>query len=88
MTVITSDSGSSNLWALTKGAPELLKTFLVPSSIPSDYDAVSRYHMALGQRVLAMGYKSLGGKLSVSGNEQTVSFEIQNDILLDNNDIM
>jgi len=66
MTVMASDLGSKDVWALTKGAPETLKTLLKPSSIPDSYDSVSRYHMSLGQRVLAMGYRKLDSKISFS----------------------
>lgn len=66
MTVLASDMSTKELWALTKGAPETLREFLDPSSIPTSYDAVSKYHMSLGQRVLAMGYKQLDTKTSLS----------------------
>jgi magnesium-transporting ATPase (P-type) len=41
---------------------ETLKEYLDPSSVPDSYDSISQYHMSLGQRVLAMGYRKLGGK--------------------------
>ncbi len=66
MTVIATDMGSQRTFALTKGAPETLKNFFDPSSIPSIYDSVSRHHMSRGQRVLAMGYKELSNKIAVS----------------------
>ena len=62
MTAIAQNLGSDSLWALSKGAPETLKDFLNPATIPDSYDAVSRYHMSKGQRVLAMGYRKLGSK--------------------------
>ena len=45
---------------------ETLKQFLDPSSIPESYDSISRHHMSSGQRVLAMGYRNLGQKVSIS----------------------
>jgi len=66
MTVIATDLSSKRIWALSKGAPETLKMFLDPSTIPDSYDSVSRYHMSLGQRVLAMGYKQLSKKVKMS----------------------
>lgn len=66
MTVIAQDYGSDNLLALSKGAPETLKAFFEPSSIPSTYNEVSKYHMSKGQRVLAMGYRKLGSKDSLT----------------------
>jgi len=62
MTAIAQNLGTDSLWALSKGAPETLKDFLEPATIPDSYDAVSRYHMSKGQRVLAMGYRKLGSK--------------------------
>ena len=66
MTVIAQNLGSEDLWALSKGAPETLKDFLDPSTVPNSYDTVSKYHMSKGQRVLAMGYRKLGSKDSAS----------------------
>ncbi len=60
MTVIAQELGQPNhIWALSKGAPETIKGLLDPSTIPDSYDAVSKHHMSLGQRVLAMGYKKV-----------------------------
>jgi cation-transporting ATPase 13A1 len=53
-------SGSSDVWVLTKGAPETIKSLLKPDSIPSNYDQVARYHMRCGQRVLALAYRKTG----------------------------
>jgi len=66
MTVLASDLGCKKVWVLTKGAPETIKALLKPSSIPASYDAVSRHHMSLGQRVLAMGYRKLDSKLNLT----------------------
>lgn len=61
MTVLATQQGSDkDLWALTKGAPETMKDFLTPDSIPSDYDSVAYHHMSRGRRVLAMGYRRVG----------------------------
>ena len=61
MTVLATQQGSDkDLWALTKGAPETMKDFLTPESIPSEYDEVAFHHMSRGRRVLAMGYRRVG----------------------------
>ena len=51
---------NSNLWALTKGAPEALKPMLDPTSLPADYEQSYLRQMALGRRVLALAYRNLG----------------------------
>ena len=61
MTVLATEQGNDkDLWALSKGAPETLKSFLTADSIPGDYDDVAFYHMSRGRRVLAMGYRLVG----------------------------
>mmetsp|Transcript_7115 Transcript_7115/g.13481 ORF Transcript_7115/g.13481 Transcript_7115/m.13481 type:complete len:1425 (+) Transcript_7115:81-4355(+) len=65
MTVLAQCLRSGDLYALSKGAPETLKNFFDPSTIPVTYDEVSMYHMSKGQRVLAMGQRKLGSKDSV-----------------------
>ena len=65
MTVLANDENDKHLYALTKGAPEVVKSLLKSSTIPPNYDKVYRYHMAKGQRVLCLAFKSLGEKLSV-----------------------
>jgi cation-transporting ATPase 13A1 len=59
MTVIAKDFNDKDIWALSKGAPETLKNFMDQSTIPENYDSVSRFHMSKGQRVLALAYKKL-----------------------------
>lgn len=59
MSVLSKETGSEHTWVLTKGAPETVKQYLRSDSIPPDYDDVSTYHMALGQRVLAIAYRKL-----------------------------
>lgn len=66
MTVIATDLSNKKTFSLSKGAPETLKKLFDASSVPESYDSVSRYHMSLGQRVLAMGYKELGSKFTIS----------------------
>ena len=61
MTVLATQQGiDKDLWALTKGAPETMKTFFKSDSIPTDYDKVAFYHMSRGRRVLAMGFRRVG----------------------------
>eukprot|EP00566_Odontella_aurita_P003381 CAMPEP_0113584308 /NCGR_PEP_ID=MMETSP0015_2-20120614/33028_1 /TAXON_ID=2838 /ORGANISM="Odontella" /LENGTH=1570 /DNA_ID=CAMNT_0000489337 /DNA_START=20 /DNA_END=4732 /DNA_ORIENTATION=+ /assembly_acc=CAM_ASM_000160 len=72
MTVLASDVGTSAaaseeaVWALSKGAPETMRGLFDPKTVPVNYAAVSRRHMGMGQRVLAMGYRNLG-KLPTAG---------------------
>lgn len=60
MTVLITEDSDRTMWAVTKGAPETLKQYLTPESLPPDYDEVAEHHMGLGQRVLAMAYRNLG----------------------------
>jgi magnesium-transporting ATPase (P-type) len=61
MTVLVTEEGANGtVWALVKGAPETIKEFLEPSSVPEDYDEVSFHHMSRGRRVLAMAYREMG----------------------------
>ena len=64
MTVIAQDLGGKEVYALSKGAPEALKTLMDPKSIPDSYGSVSNYHMGLGQRVLALAYKKMANPSS------------------------
>lgn len=45
------------LWALVKGAPELLRTRCTPSSVPADYDATLAAYTAQGMRTIALAAK-------------------------------
>lgn len=65
MTVLLTENSDHSMWAVTKGAPETLKQFLTPASLPSDYDEVAQFHMGRGQRVLAMAYRTLGENINV-----------------------
>jgi cation-transporting ATPase 13A1 len=70
MTTLVTEDSSDIVWALTKGAPETIKTFLDADSIPSDYDDVYTHHMGRGQRVLTMGYRHCVGKTVSSLKEE------------------
>jgi len=60
MTVIARDlMEEQKLFVLSKGAPETMLPLLHPLTVPSNYNAVSRYHMSKGQRVLALAYKPI-----------------------------
>ena len=62
MTVLASDiDATGTVWALTKGAPETVREFLRPGTVPPNYDAVYRRHMGMGQRVLALAYRRMEG---------------------------
>jgi cation-transporting ATPase 13A1 len=81
MTVIATDLGNKKNLALTKGAPETLKEFFDASSLPESYDSVSRYHMSLGQRVLAMGYKELSSKVTVASWKKRGREEVESNLI-------
>ncbi len=81
MSVIATDLGTKKTWSLSKGAPETLKEFFLPSTIPESYDAVSRYHMSLGQRVLAMGYKQLSSKVTVNAWKKKGRQSVESDLI-------
>ena len=74
MTVIARDlTEDQRLFVLTKGAPETILPLLNPLTVPSNYNAVSRYHMSKGQRVLALAYKPIdipSNSKSVKGAQQ------------------
>jgi len=74
MSVLAQETSDKKILVLSKGAPETLKMFLRPDSIPHDYDDISRHHMALGQRVLAMGYRELTSK-EAAGNLKDLNRE-------------
>lgn len=59
MSVIMREDTNNTSWVLSKGAPEIIKELLDSGSIPRNYDAISREHMASGQRVLAVAYRPL-----------------------------
>jgi len=59
MSTIVSLEGERTFYALIKGAPEKLKSFYDPSSIPSHYDETFKYFSRQGRRVIALGYKTI-----------------------------
>jgi cation-transporting ATPase 13A1 len=63
MSVIVAEDTGSDTWVLTKGAPETIRDFLTPESLPADYDEICKHHMGLGQRVLAIAYRRLVGSI-------------------------
>ncbi len=81
MSVISREAGSDDSWVLTKGAPETVKQFLRPDSIPHDYDDVSMHHMALGQRVLAIAYRKITSKETEKQIEQLNREELESDLI-------
>jgi manganese-transporting P-type ATPase len=58
MTVLVTEDNATEVYGVTKGAPETVKTFL--SSVPDKYDEVYQHHMRLGRRVLAMASRNFG----------------------------
>jgi cation-transporting ATPase 13A1 len=63
MSVIAAEDTGNDKWVLTKGAPETIRDFLTPESLPADYDEIYKHHMGLGQRVLAIAYRRLDGSI-------------------------
>jgi cation-transporting ATPase 13A1 len=63
MSVIVAEDTGNDKWVLTKGAPETIRDFLTPESLPVDYDEICKHHMGLGQRVLAIAYRRLDGSI-------------------------
>ena len=63
MSVIAAEDTGNDTWVLTKGAPETIRDFLTPESLPADYDEICKHHMGLGQRVLAIAYRRLEGSI-------------------------
>lgn len=51
------ESQSTRLMILSKGAPEVLSKFMI--SKPADYDQTYLKHVKEGSRVLALAYKNL-----------------------------
>ena len=61
MTVIAAEETTNGaIWALSKGAPEVIKELLSSDSVPDNYDDVAFHHMSRGRRVLAMAYRKAG----------------------------
>ena len=63
MTVLCTEGDSnngSNVWAISKGAPETIKDLLSIDSLPINYDDIAFHHMSRGRRVLAMAYRDVG----------------------------
>jgi magnesium-transporting ATPase (P-type) len=48
------------LKASVKGAPETIKAFLTPGTIPHWYDETYKWYTRRGSRVLALAWKDLG----------------------------
>lgn len=51
--------GGSNVWVYSKGAPEVIKSLCVPSSLPASFDAELSSYTQQGKRVLALARKRL-----------------------------
>ena len=46
-----------------------------------DYDSISKYHMRLGQRVLALGYRNLGSKKSITAWKKHGRHEVESKLI-------
>ena len=51
--------GGSNVWVYSKGAPEVIKTLCLPSSLPPTFDAELSSYTQQGKRVLALARKRM-----------------------------
>ena len=56
----TDDGGKDAVWALTKGAPETIRSLCVSNSIPPEFDRVLLHHASKGRRVLAFASRKMG----------------------------
>ena len=81
MSVLSREAESQVTWVSMKGAPETVKQFLRSDSIPADYDNVSRHHMELGQRVLAMAYRKLTTKEADKTIEEINRQDVESDLI-------
>lgn len=55
--------GTTNLFLLTKGAPETVLQFLDSSKVPSDYEQHYKAYTRQGYRVIALAFKPLSGNI-------------------------
>ena len=81
MTVLLTENTDTTVWAVSKGAPETIKTFLRPDSIPANYDKVYLHHMGMGQRVLAMAYRSFPKTMNHDQVKDTGRTQVEKDLL-------
>lgn len=79
MTVLCTQDNSPTVYAVTKGAPETIKTFL--KTVPDNYDQVYRHYMKLGQRVLAMAYREFGKKTNVAALKESGRDKLERDLI-------
>lgn len=63
---VTAANGRSRCAALVKGSPEAIKSLLAENSAPAWYDATYASLAERGMRVLALSYKWMDDKLSVT----------------------
>eukprot|EP00934_Nitzschia_sp_Nitz4_P002395 Nitzschia sp. Nitz4//scaffold23_size168460//129375//133401//NITZ4_002242-RA/size168460-augustus-gene-0.49-mRNA-1//1//CDS//3329543704//2390//frame0 len=82
MSVLMRESMNNSTWALSKGAPEILKEFLDPNTIPSDYDTVAKSHMQSGKRVLALAYKKISQPEGNGAVNDIQREEVEKDMIL------
>ncbi len=47
------------MYSYVKGSPEIMKSFINKSFIPSNYNLILRNYTSKGYRVLAIGYKKI-----------------------------
>jgi cation-transporting ATPase 13A3/4/5 len=61
MSVVVSEEGNNSpqLYVHCKGAPEVIKSLCIPSTLPSDYNSQLRCYTQHGYRVLALASKTL-----------------------------
>lgn len=51
--------GTSKTWVYSKGAPEVIKTLCIPSSLPNSFDSELSAYTQQGKRVLALARKRI-----------------------------
>lgn len=68
----------STLWALLKGAPEVVQPFL--RDAPADYEQSYKRYASQGARVIALAYKQLGSSTTASDLRTMPRAEIEKDL--------
>ncbi|EGC38715.1 hypothetical protein DICPUDRAFT_53138 [Dictyostelium purpureum] len=78
--VTNSSTQSSNTYAFAKGAPEIMKPFFNPKSIPENYDSCYKQYSRQGSRVLSLGFKRLESGLNPSQYKSMERDQIEKDL--------
>lgn len=84
MSVIARHNPSGDVYVFCKGAPETLKSFCEPETIPTNFDSVLTSYTHQGKRVIALSSKNLGAisvaaaaKLTRQESESALYFQVR-----------